>query len=196
MTRENDTVSTNPLSGSFGDLGDIAHAVSYAHEESDPIIRAGKEILQQIPSGERLLEVMHKFNIPINTVKGRELTYNNPDDKSIFLVLPPHVKNVPELVALTIGCAIRDVEQGIVGFTRPDKDMDPVEFASVTFSKSLDVIVNMCQIADELKTNLGFNKPLDIIDELGHSNLYKAYKAEADHDTLVDIFVQGEYDEG
>ena len=195
MSKDNKDISANPLSGSFGGLGNLSDSSAYTHTDADPILKAAKEILAQIPSGARLLSILNEYNYPIKTIKGREITYNNPDDKSLFLVLPPHVEGAPELVALTLACGLRDLEQGLVGFTRPDKDLDPVEFASVTFSKSLDIIVNMCQIGDELKENLGFDKPLDIVDDLGHSELYKAYKAEADHDTLVDIFVQGEYEE-
>jgi hypothetical protein len=177
-------------------LGDISHGISYEHEDSAPIIKKATDILNKIPAGTRLIEVMNKYNIPVKVLKGKELTYNTPDEQSIFMFLPPKAEKNPELVALVLGCAIRDVEQGIVGFTRPDKELDPVEFASMTFTKSLDIVVSMCQIADEMEEKLGYEKPLDIIEELGHIELYRAYKAKADHNTLVDIFVQGEYDEG
>ena len=196
MTTENNDMSTNPLSGSFGTLGDKPNVVSYAPEEADPILNAAKDILKQIPVGVKLLEILQKFNIPVKTIKGRELTYTTPDEQSIYMVLPPKAGESPELVALTLGCAIRDVEQSVRGFTKPDPELDPIEFASITFSRTLDIIVNMCQIADELKLNLGYTKPLDIVDELGHSGIYKAYKDEVGHDRMIDILVGSVHDEG
>ena len=189
MTEENNDITTNPLSGSFGALGDMPNVVTYDSEESDPILKGAKDILQKIPSGIRLLEIMTQYNIPIKTIRGKELTYTNPDEQSIFLVLPPHAEKSLELVALTLGCAIRDVEQSIKGFTKPDPQIDPIEFASITFSRTLDILVSMCQIADDLKEKLGFTKPLDIIDDLGHIELYKAYKDNASHDQMIEVLV-------
>ncbi len=188
-TEENNHITANPLSGSFGSLGDMPNVASYAHEEADPILNSAKEILEKIPAGQRLLEVMKQYSIPVKTIKGKELTYSSPDEQSIFIVLPPHSEKSIDLVALTLACGIRDVEQSIKGFTKPNQELDPIEYASITFSRTLDVLVNMCQIADELKENLGFTKPLDIIDELGHSNLYKAYKDNASHDQMIEVLV-------
>jgi len=153
------------------------------------ILSEAKEILAKIPSGTRLLDVLSNNSVPVKTMAGKELTYTTPDEQSIFIVLPPHSEKNPELVAMTLGCAIRDIEQSIKGFTKPDPQLDPVEFASITFSRTLDILVSMCQIADDLKEELGFTKPLDIIDDLGHNDLYKAYKDNADHDQMIEVLV-------
>lgn len=78
-----------------------------------------------------------------------------------------------------------------MGYRRPSQDSDPVEYASMTFSKTLDIITNMCIIADELKEELGYSKPLDIVHELGHGDIYKAYKDKLPHEELVNVFIEG-----
>ncbi len=189
---DNKDLTVNPLSGNFSTSGADTSMRGFAHPKEKAVLENAKEILGKTETGARLLDVMNHYKIPIRVMSGREITYTTPDDSTVYLMAPPAVTKSYDVVALTLGCGIRDVEQGMVGFKRPDKDLDPVEYAAMTFSKSLDIIVNMCKIADELKEKLGFQKPLDIVYELGHGNIYKAQKANADYNEIVDLFVEGE----
>ena len=190
-----DKTTDSGLKGSFGGLSGVQEPASvpgFAHPESDAILEEAMAILAQIPAGKRLLDVKVEYNMPVTVIMGREFNYNTPDETSLYVMVPPDYKKKPELTATALANGIRDLEQSVIGFTRPAKEIDPVEYASMTFSKSLDIIMNMCIIADELKEKLGYSKPLDFLFDLGQYNVYKAYKADADYNEIVDIFVEGE----
>ncbi len=137
------------------------------------------------------MEIKERYTIPITVIPGREINYSTPDDISLILMVSPDYKSDPELVTLILGVALRDMEHAVMGYRRPSQEEDPVEYASMTFSKTLDIIMNMCIIADELKQELGYSKPLDIVHELGHGDIYKAYKDKLSHVELVNVFIEG-----
>ena len=186
-----DESHSGQLSGSFG-AGSAAPSsfAEFAHPEQDKIIERCEEILNQIPKGKELVEARKRYEIPVTVITGQICNYTTPDDQSIVLMVFPDYDKDFEYVVITYATALRDAEQSFTGFKRPSANSDPAEYASMTFSKSLDIIMNMCIIADELKEKLGFTKPLDLIVHLGHGNLYKAYKADADYDELVNTFLQ------
>ncbi len=194
-TEENTGLNINPLSGAFGALGNKPHVNTYAHDESDKILVSLREILSQIPAGQRLLEILDQFKIPVKIIKSRDIQYTTPDEQSIYLFTAPHYKKDIDVLAVTLACGIRDIEQSIKGFTKPDPQLDPVEFASITFSRSLDIIVTMCEISDQLKEKFGYEKPLDIIEEIGHGDIYRAYKSQVDRDSMVDMLIGNVHNE-
>ena len=189
-----DKTTESGLSSSFGGLSNATNSQGmpgFAHPDSEYILKETVEILNKIPAGKRLVAAQSEHAIPVTVIMGRETTYSTQDEAHITLMVAPDYKKNLDLVALTLACALRDIEQVMIGFRRPDRDLDPVEYASMTFSKSLDIIMNMCIIADELKEKLGYSKPLDLVHELGHDDLYKAYKNDLNYDELVEVFIEG-----
>ncbi len=188
-----DESHTGHLSGSFDVSG--AGALSFgelAHPDEKAVLEKSEEILKKIPKGQALLKAKKRYGIPVTVVSGKETTYTTPEDSAVLLMLSPFYEKEFELVVLAYGVALRDAEQSFAGFKRPPVDSDPAEYASMTFSKSLDIIMHLCIIADELKEELGFTKPLDLVHELGHGYIYKAYKENTDENELIDLFIEGE----
>lgn len=166
----------------------------YKHKEEEKILDEAKDMLREITEGKRLVELMAQYNIPAHVIKGKEITYNCPDEKTIYLIAPPAWKKDIAVCAMALACGIRDVEQYIVGFRRPDPDADPADFAQMTFTKSVDIIATMCKIGDELHKKFGVTNVLDTIAELGHSEVYMAYKDNVSYNEFSDLFVKGELD--
>ncbi len=190
MTGSNEMPPENLLINEFG--AGSTPPDPYKHDQDEQILGEAKDMLREITEGKRLVGVMERYNIPAHVIKGKEITYNNPDEKTIYLIAPPKYQKAIAILAMALACAIRDVEQYIVGFRRPSPDDDPADFAQMTLSKSLDIITTMCKIADELHEKFGVTNVLDTIAELGHGDIYRAYKSEAGYEQLSDLFVQGE----
>ncbi|MGE4314405.1 MAG: hypothetical protein AB7E85_09080 [Pseudobdellovibrionaceae bacterium] len=193
----NDKDMQGHISGSFSSSQKPPPGLSPAlqHPKSAEILREARDILSQIPTGRILLQVWDHYKIPVYVMSGREITFTNPDEYSVYLMVTPSYAKTPDLVALALACGIRDVEHAYVGFKRPDKDLDPIDYAAAIFSKELDITCKMCIIADELKENLGYTKALDLVFELGHDDVYKAQKANADFQTIANLWVDDSVEE-
>ena len=175
------------ISGSFASSQKAAPP-PMQHPEAKAILQSAKDILNKTPTGKHLVEVLEEYSVPAFVMPGREITYTCPDESSIYLMVTPSYKKSAEIVAMTLAVAIRDVEHFIAGYKRPNQETDPADYAEHVFTKSLDIIRYMCIIADELKENLGYTKALDFIFDLGHRDLYEAYKANASFEEFAQVF--------
>ncbi|MBI1327195.1 MAG: hypothetical protein GC136_06090 [Alphaproteobacteria bacterium] len=160
------------------------------HPDGDSILNEAIEILEKIPEGLRLLEVKNTYNIPIKVIKGKEITFNLPDEDTVYIFAPSGKKNPAEILALAVACGLREAEHKIVGFTRPSKHLPMEEQAQIIYSKSLDIILCMCRIADEIHEKFKLRTVLDIIDELGHGEVYKAFKENKDLTGVGSVFLK------
>ncbi len=162
----------------------------YTHPQSAMILDECKKLLWLIPTGQKLIQVMNQYNIPVQMIISREITFNVPDNKTvhIFCPNPPPKDLLP--VALNLALGIRDVEQGILGYKlsggnayniQSQADMD------ILFTKILDIITNMCKMAEEYEEEVGTTKLIDYVKQLGHAEFYKAYKDRKDPRELEDI---------
>ncbi|MES2729463.1 MAG: hypothetical protein V4621_05095 [Pseudomonadota bacterium] len=203
MTHQHDGFETQKnapgtdLAHTFAPATDATGAAvgTYAHPHSDTILTAVTDILQQTESGRYMLQVMHHYKISARVIKGRDVTYQNPDEFSVVLVAPEKFQAQIELLAMYLYCGIRDVEQSYCGFRRPDAaTMNAVEFSNLIFSKGFDIVIHSFRIADELYARYGHQKVLDKINELGHNDLYKAYKSGADLSSLQNLYLEKEYE--
>ena len=175
--------------------GKNAPVSTYAHPQNDAILTTAMDLLGQTDSGHYMLQVMRHYKIPARVIKGREITYQNPDEQSIVLVVPDKYQSQMDIIAMYLYCAIRDVEQTYCGFRRPDAaTMNAVEFSNLIFSKGFDIVIHSFRIADELFAQFGHQNVLDKLIELGHNDLYKAYKDGTDISTLQNLYLDKEYE--
>lgn len=185
----------NDLAQSFAPAGDGTSARNYRHPNNDDILRDAMALLEQTEAGQYMLQVMSAYKIPVHVIKAKEVTYNCPDEFSVTLMAPAKYQDDISLIAMAMYCGIRDAEQALCGFRRPNAEtMDSVEYSNLIFSKSFDIIMHMFKIADELNQKLGLKKVIDKIVDLGHSDLYEAYKAGSDFYSLQNLFLNKEYE--
>ena len=186
---------SNDLTQSFAPAGDGTSAQNYKHPLNDEILHEAFALLEQTDLGSYMLQVMRAYNIPVRVIKAKEVTYTSPDELSVVLMAPVNYKADLPIIAMSLYCGIRDVEQALCGFRRPDaKTMDAVTYSNALFSKSFDIVIHMFRIADELNQKFGLKKVIDKIVELGHSDLYEAYKAGSDFYALQNLYLDKEYE--
>ena len=91
---------------------------------------------------------------------------------------------------MALGLGLRELEQGLMGITRPTQDMDDITYCQRILTKSVDITKYMCIIASEFHDTHDDKKPLDKVIELGHGDVYKAYINKVSYEEFVDLFVE------
>lgn len=165
--------------------------LEYAHPQNDTILSECKKILWRVPTGQRLLNVMSQNNIPAMVVSNREINYNVPDLKTVHIFCPKPAPKDLTIVALALALGIRDVEHGMLGYRLKAKNLNEIisqEDSDILLSKTLDIIVTMCKIAEEFHDETGDTKLIDYVQNLGHRELYKAFKDRKNLQELEEIF--------
>ena len=101
-----------------------------------------------------------------------------------YFEVVPSIWHKEILFALKIGVhmlgassmgALRAAEQELLGFKRPDGSASPEDFVGMNHAKQFDLIVHQCAIAYELRNSLNLDEILDVIEKLGHTELYTEY---------------------
>tara|TARA_R110002124_G_scaffold64985_2_gene177360 strand:- start:166388 stop:167005 length:618 start_codon:yes stop_codon:yes gene_type:complete len=190
MTTENNKNNDSELQGPFSQMGRPGALDALRHDHHDVVLKKARTALSKIETGKALLAVLDKYKYPVHILKGKEITYIAPDEKSITLFIPPQYEGLDSIMAMALGLGIRELEQVLMGYPRADSSMDDIAFCQRTLTKSVDITTYMCRIADEYHSNYDNHKPLDKVIELGHGEVYQAYKNKVSYDEFVDIFVE------
>lgn len=157
-----------------------ATGTTYAHPQEGEILRVAKELLFKIPTGQRFVNALNTLNIPVKVVANREILYNIPDDKTIFLLVPNPAPKDLHVVALSLGLGVRDHEQISLGFRVKNKNVNDIKDQAdldVMFSKALDITMTMCKIAEEFEKHTGYSKLIEYVEKLGYGSIYGAFRS-------------------
>lgn len=172
----------------FGTTGSTPTGPGYAHPMTEDIIREASSLLMEIPEGRRLLEYAKKNDITFGAITGRQPSYQVTDSHHLFLICPANTKAVDlEEMACNLGIGIREIEQPSVGISRAVTGIPGQDLERITFNHMLDIIIEMCKIADEFVAVKGSTKLVDRIEKLGHSELHRGIRSGLPHQELANI---------
>lgn len=157
----------------FGTTGTPSGPV-YTHPLSEEIIRECSSLLMEIPEGRRLLKYAKDKDVNLHVMTGREPGYRYGDAHNVFLVCPQNTKAVDlDEMAVNLGMAIRDVELPSLGVPHPTPGVFSPEMEKIAFNHVLDIIITMCQIVREFAEIKPQTKLVDLVEKLGHADLYR-----------------------
>lgn len=163
---------------------------AYQHPQGDEILEASKAVLRQIPTGVKLLAVLGHYNIPVQVVSNREITFNVPDNKTVHVFCPNPAPKDLLPVAMSLALGIREVEHFILGYRLSSPNVYQIqsqEDMDIMFTKLLDITIIMCRIAEEYFDEVGDSKLIDYVNKLGHAEFYKAYSSRKNPKELEEI---------
>lgn len=192
MNIDNNQKTESELQGPFSQMGQPGALDALRHEHNEVVLQKARETLGKVPTGQTLLKLLERYKFPINVLRGKEITYLSPDEKSITLFAPPEYNGLESIIAMALGLGIRELEQALMGATRPTEDMDDITYCQRVLTKSVDITKYMCILANEFHELKDDKKPLDKVIELGHGDVYTAYVNKVSYEEFVDIFVEND----
>lgn len=166
---------------------------SYTHPESEYILAQARSYLSQSETGKRLLRMADQRDIAVNILASKDITRFVPDAGHVYLGLASDAAPDYRHLVLNLGGALREVEHFLVGYAPPDHNTDPVDFAALSFAKELDIIINMCRIAEELHACDALQNILDALEEMGHDEIYQSYKVQQSTGEMLDTFIPDDF---
>jgi hypothetical protein len=166
---------------------------SYAHPENEHILSQARSYLAQSGTGKRLLQLADQRDITIQILANKDITRFVPDAGHVYLGLASDAEPDYRHIVLNLGGALREAEHFLVGYAPPDHNTDPVDFAALSFAKELDIIINICRIAEELHESGAQQNMLDALEEMGHSEIYQSYKAQQSTGEMLDTFIPDDF---
>lgn len=172
----------------FGTTGATPTGPGYAHPLTEDIIRESSALLMEIPEGRRLLGYAKDNDITFGALTGKQPSYHVTDSHHLYLVCPANTKAVDlEEMACNLGIGIREIEQPAIGIARAAPGTPGLDLERATFNHMLDIIIEMCKIADEFVAVKGSTKLVDRIEKLGHSELHRGIRSGLPHQELANI---------
>jgi len=143
--------------------------------------------LSESPTGRRLLNVAthQKIGIVILTAKG--VSGYIPENRAVYISLPPNLSTVSEEAVLELGGYLRQAEMQLLGHKNPDISMSSHDYTIAYDSKIIDSIAVMCKIASELYEK-GQTNFLDALVRMGHGELYETYRKYGQGEKLVETY--------
>lgn len=192
MNIDNNQKTESELQGPFSQMGQPGALDALRHEHHEVVLQKARETLGKVPTGQTLLKLLERYKFPINVLRGKEITYLSPDEKSITLFAPPEYNGLESIIAMALGLGIRELEQALMGATQPTEDMDDITYCQRVLTKSVDITKYMCILANEFHELKDDKKPLDKVIELGHGDVYTAYVNKVSYEEFVDIFVEND----
>lgn len=169
------TQKNTPLQELFREHGEKLTDIEYRHPHEDEIRGSLRSVLQKSKTGNHLLQMADKFNIPCHVIKGTETHGFAPEGKMVFLSCPVTQKDAGPALVMEAIAAFRDIEQDMLGYKRQDIKKDPLEFAAMSHAKNLDIIIHMCKVAHELGGGDEDSPYVQQLEMMGHGGLYDAY---------------------
>lgn len=145
--------------------------------------------LAESATGRRLLNVAAQQRIAIEIITGKGSSGYIPENRAVFMALPPNLSTARPEDVLTLGAYLRQAELQILGVKNPDESMGKDEKAIAFDTKILDSIVVMCKITSEL-CERGKTEFLDALTGMGHGDMYRAYQDNGNGDHLVDLYLE------
>ncbi len=186
----NDTTGTSSggLSGSF--KKGSSTAIPYGHPHAKTIIEESREIMAQSETGQALLRVWDKFNIPIHVIKGTGETGFSPDLNTIYIQTSGAVKGTNPEIVMGFIKALREADLEYSGEKAPDPVKDIMAYAGFMHARNVDCIINICKFVQELTNSSYFSDLLDTLPKLGLNEVYKAYIAGASDEELYMVYAE------
>ncbi len=179
----------NEVVKEFGLSGTRNNEQQYTHPQAEAILAECHDLLGKIPEGRRLLELAQNKNYHISVITGPKPDYIFTSPTSTQLVCPLNTKAVdlPEM-AVCMGLAIRDLEQPSVGIPRAVPAIHGQNLPQVLFKQLLDISIEMCKIVGEFYDVDNNTKLVDLLDKLGHGNLYRGFRSGKSQEELTKIY--------
>ncbi|MBE2192214.1 MAG: hypothetical protein IAE63_08540 [Alphaproteobacteria bacterium] len=180
----------NDMLKEFGDLGAqmAAGPNTYTHPQAQIVLEECESLLSQIPEGQRLLAFSKNQQIKVHVISGKIPDFTVVGDDTVLLLCPLNTKAVDlEEMACNLGMAIRNVEQPHVGIPKPLMNNTP-EQAHALRRHFLDITLEMCRIVSEIYDLNNKTKIVDLLEKLGHRELYEAYRSGKSEQEMADIY--------
>lgn len=162
------------LKGIFTQEGD--HGLyTYKHKHEKELLESAKAELAKCPTGDYQVKILDVQDITIHVIKSDEQEHFVPNAKNIYITAPSAMTSPNAEFILDLSMAIRESEQLLLGFSLPDRELDPQRHADMYHSRQLDLIVNMFKVAEEMQESYNSRVFLDKIENYGYGDLYKTY---------------------
>lgn len=146
-----------------------------------------EQALSESPTGRRLLGIASQQRIAIHIITGKDSSGYLPENRAIFISIPPDLSTVSEELVLELGAYLRHAELQFLGHKNPDISMGSEDYTIAFDSKMIDSLAVMCKIASELyekgKTNF-----VDALLRMGHGEVYEIYRKYGQGQELVDVY--------
>lgn len=178
------------IQGTFDQKTGASGSVSYAHPHEKEILKKARMVLKQTKTGQELLDIANKWGVTIKVFKNRNAHGLAQDRQTAYVGLSPSQEEPDALMILELAAALREVQHILMGYTVPDESTDPLGAATAKHAKFLDIVIQMCKIGHELTESMGTSEYVDILEDLGHGEIYKAHVAEASKQQIVDKYVE------
>lgn len=173
------------LHDAFAPLGHAPTGPSYAHPQQDEIVRDAVALLKTIPEGQLLTLLIKDLNISIRVIIGKEPGFFVADENTINLITPKALTGVnPFETACNLGLAIKEIEINMVNIQRLKAE------PQILNKKLIDIVIEMCKIVSEFQDVHNHLKLVDLIEKLGHGNVYRQYKAKASYQEMADLILK------
>ena len=190
-----DNGNDKTLHGAFGAKTADRVEQDYAadSELGRTLLRDLRQMLQPSAAARRLIEMGDQHGVAVRFLKGREEAVYVPENKWIFMSITTRTRPTARL-ALQYAGALREAEQNMMGFKRPDMD-EPSddEWLTQHVVKNVDIIKAMCQITQEIsQQNQSDADFLDSLTALGHNEIYKAFVNQSSDDVLLRLYAKKE----
>ncbi len=174
---------SDTLHDAFAPLGQTGP--NYIHPEADKIVRDAVTLLNEIPEGKMLTPLIKDLNLAIRVIVGKEPGFFVPDEKTITLILPKFITGVNSFeTACNLGLAIKEIDINMVNIQRLNAD------PQILNKKLIDIVLEMCKIVSEFEDVHNHTKLVDLLTKLGHSDVYKLYKAKASYQEMADLILK------
>jgi hypothetical protein len=168
----------NDINKEFGGSGAASGPSPYAHPLADQILQECSSLLMEIPEGRRLLDFAREKDLKIHVITGKEPSFQRGDKDNVFLICPADTKTVDLYeMAGNLAVGIRDAEQPYDGIPHPVPGAPGIDLPRATFQHFLDIIYEMCKIAVEFEDVKKSSKIVDLIEKLGHGNIYREVRS-------------------
>jgi len=187
---DNNTGADNNLQGAFGDRGTNVNAIGYSHPHGEKIMSEIKEMLRASQSGNLLLVLIDKNQIPVNIMKGNGETGFSPEMMSIIMQIPGKVDKATGEHVILLAKALHEAAQELGGHKTPDPMKDIKHYSDFIHSRNLDSLREVLQIIKELTNSSYFSVLLDSLEKLGLNDMYKAYIDGASREQLYEKYAE------
>lgn len=143
--------------------------------------------LSESPTGGHLLRVALQQRIAIVILTAKGASGYLPENRAVYISLPPNLSTVSEEAVLELGGYLRQAEMQLLGHKNPDISMPSHDYTVAFDSKIIDSLAVMCKITSELYEK-GYTNFLDALVRMGHGELYETYRKYGQGEKLVETY--------
>jgi hypothetical protein len=165
----------NDVLKDFGQSGATESPNPFTHPLADQVVKECTDLLlEKSAEGRRLIEFARQHSIKINVIMGKDPNYITLSKDLTTLICPATTKAVDlDEMACNLGMGLRECETGYNGVPLSTLQLPQSEKDWANYRKTLDSLVTMCKIANELSIANNNTKLIDLIKKLGHYKLYE-----------------------